>query len=121
MQDLNEIRLKISTSTSALNLFLNMLSIGSRGRVEKYMETLGPELMDIKSSVNWIAAMLQVKAPDEGSILTSYADDEKVFWKEFRRELIREGFPSSVISKYKSMIMKCDGTRNSRRYGRNAA
>jgi len=106
MQDLNEIRLKISTSTQALNLFFNMLSIGSQGRVEQYMDTQGPELKDIKSSVNWIAAMLQAKTPGEGSVLTSYADDEKAFWKEFRRELVKEGFPSSVISKHKSLIMK---------------
>ena len=34
MLDLAEIRLKIATSTSALTLFLNLLSIGSQGKVE---------------------------------------------------------------------------------------
>jgi hypothetical protein len=106
MQDLNEIRLKIATSTQALNLFLNMLSIGSQGKVEQYMDTQGPELKDIKTSVNWIAAMLQAKTPGEGSILTSYTDDDKAFWKDFRRELVKEGFPSSVISKHRGVIME---------------
>lgn len=44
--------------------------------------------------------------PGDGSILTSYTDDDKLFWKEFRRELVKEGFPSSVIKKNRRVIMK---------------
>lgn len=57
MQDFSELRLKVVTSTQALNIFLNMLSIGSQGRVEQYMDSQGPEMNDIKTSLNWIAAM----------------------------------------------------------------
>lgn len=67
MQDLNEIRLKIATSTHVLNLFLNMLSIGSQRRVEQYMDLQELELRDVKTSVNYIAAMLPAKAPGEVS------------------------------------------------------
>lgn len=104
MQDLNELRFKLTTSTQALSLFLNMLSIGSQGKVEQYMNSQGPELKEIKTSVNWIAAMLQAKSPGEGSILTTYTNDDKLFWKEFRRELVKEGFPSSVIKKHRKVI-----------------
>ena len=106
MQDLNELRLKIATSTQAINLFLNMLLIASQGKVEQYMDSQGPELKEIKTSVNWIAAMLQATSPGEGSVLTSYTNDDKMFWKEFRRELVKEGYSSSVIKEHRDIIIK---------------
>jgi hypothetical protein len=106
MLDLVEIRLKISTSTSALTLFLNLLSIGSQGKVETYMESHGDELKEMRRSLNWITASMQAKSPKagEGSILTTYAGDDKSIWKDFRRELIKEGFSSNILKKYKEII-----------------
>jgi hypothetical protein len=103
MQDLMEIRQKISTYTSAITLFLNLLLIGSQGRVERYMDSQGGELKGMRDHLNWITASLQAKTR-EGSVLTSYAEDDKAFWKDFRRELIKEGFSSAVLSRYKAMI-----------------
>jgi hypothetical protein len=106
MLDLAEIRLKIATTTSALTLFLNLLSIGSQGKVESYMESQGDALRQMRKSLNWITASMQAKAPKagEGSILTTYAGDDKAIWKDFRRELIKEGFSSDVLSKHKETI-----------------
>jgi hypothetical protein len=103
MQDLTEIRQKISTYTSAITLFLNLLLIGSQGRVERYMDSQGGELKGMRDSLNWITESLQAKTR-EGSILTSYAEDDKAFWKDFRRELIKEGFSSAVLSRHKAVI-----------------
>jgi len=103
MQDLTEIRQKISTYTSAITLFLNLLLIGSQGRVERYMDSQGGELKGMRDSLNWITASLQAKTR-EGSVLTSYAEDDKTFWKDFRRELIKEGFSSAVLSRHKAVI-----------------
>jgi len=106
MLDLAELRLKIATSTSALTLFLNLLSIGSQGKVESYMESQGDELKEMRRSLNWITASIQAKAPKagEGSILTTYAGDDKAIWKDFRRELIREGFSSEVLERHMGTI-----------------
>jgi len=106
MLDLVEIRLKISTSTSALTLFLNLLSIGSQGKVESYMESQGDELREMRRSLNWITASMQAKAPKagEGSILTTYAGDDKAIWKDFRRELIKERFSSEALQRHKETI-----------------
>ncbi|KAE9367344.1 hypothetical protein N431DRAFT_428749 [Stipitochalara longipes BDJ] len=106
MLDLADLRLKISTSTSALTLFLNLLSIGSQGKVESYMETQGDELREMRRSLNWITAEMQAKAPKagEGSILTTYAGDDKAIWKDFRRGLIKEGFSSEVLQRHKETI-----------------
>lgn len=105
MQDLADLRLKISAYTSALTLFLNLLGIGSQGRVESYLEEQGGELRQMRSSLNWITANLQAKADkSEGSVLTNYAGDDKRVWKEFRRELVKEGFSSDILRQHKKTI-----------------
>jgi hypothetical protein len=98
--DLSELRVKISTYTSAITLQLNLISMSSQGRVER---EIGNALPEIRESLNWIAAKLSTG--NEGSILTSYSGDDKGVWKELRRELILEGFASLHIRQYKAMIM----------------
>jgi len=104
MQDLTELRARLVYYTSALSLFLNMVSIGSVGRVERRMEEAGGDLREIKLAVNGITAHLLGGSKPEGSILTAYADDDKAVWKEFRRELVSEGFSSVTIRKHKNTI-----------------
>ena len=41
----------------------------------------------------------------EGSVLTAYANDERAVWKEFRRELVADGFTSSTIRRHKQVIL----------------
>jgi hypothetical protein len=103
MLDLSQIRLELSTHTNALNLFLNLLLLGSQGRVERHMDSHSLELKEIRQSVNWISSSMQAKTK-EGSIWTSYADDDKAFWRTFRRELVKEGFSSVFLRKHKSII-----------------
>ena len=102
--DLTDIRGRNTFYVSAISLFLNMLNLGSAGRVEREMTRAGGELRDIRLAVNGITAYLMTGGP-EGSVLTAYANDEKAVWKEFRRELVADGFTSSTIRKHKQVIM----------------
>jgi hypothetical protein len=103
MQDVKEIRLQLSNYTSTITLYLNVVSLGSHGRVEQLMNSQGGVLVDIRESLNLIAASMTM-GNREGSVLTSYADDDKAFWKNLRRELIAEGVPSSAIAKHREII-----------------
>jgi hypothetical protein len=76
----------------------------SQGRVEQQMDCQGSDLREMRQSLNWIAAAISSR--EEGSILTSYAGDDKAVWKELRRELIKEGYPSNIISTHKETIME---------------
>jgi hypothetical protein len=59
----------------------------------------------MRSSLNWITANFQAKSDkSEGSVLTSYTGDDKGVWREFRRELVREGFSSDMLRKHKRTI-----------------
>lgn len=104
MADLADYRSKVVYYTSAMSLWLNMVSIGTMGSVEKQMNDAGGDLKEIKEAVNGIAAHLMAKDRSEGSVLTAYPDDDKAIWKELRRELIGEGFSSSIIGKHKHLI-----------------
>lgn len=102
--DLGIIREKITYYTSALSLYMNMVAAGSMGRIEKQMEEAGGDLKELKGAVNTITAKLMAGSNKEGSVLTSYADDDKAVWKEFRRELVSSGFASSFLHRNKQMI-----------------
>jgi hypothetical protein len=105
MQDLSKIRLELSTHTNIITMFLNLWTVGSLGKVEEHMISYGEELKAVRRSVNWVTASMQANAGQrEGSILTSYANDGKAFWKDFRRELVKEGYSSSVLRKHKTLI-----------------
>lgn len=104
MRDLSAIRLHLSAHTNAITLFLNLLAIGSQGNVEQHITAQGGELRKIGGDINWIIATLQAGSNREGSILTSYTDDDKSFWKELRRELVKEGYSSKVLKKHKTVI-----------------
>ena len=104
LADIRDIREKLTYYTSALSLFVNMVSMGSIGRVEQKMETAGGDIREIRIAVNGITAHLLSATNREDSVLTTYADDDKAVWKEFRKELIEEGFSSSIIRKHKRLI-----------------
>jgi hypothetical protein len=105
MKDIAKIMQELSTYTSAITLFLNLLTMGSQGKVEEHMESHGEELRELRHSLNWITAMLQANNGNrEGSTLTSYGEDDKTIWKEFRRELLKEGFSSEELRKHKAII-----------------
>lgn len=104
VQELAQLRTKISYYVSALTLFMNMVSTGTMGRVEKKMDDAGGDLTEIRIAVNGITAHLMAKGQQKGSVFTTYADDDKAVCREFRRELNQEGFSSSVIHDHKKII-----------------
>lgn len=78
MQDLSEIRLKLSTHTSAILMTVNLCSLGSQGRVETQLNSVGGELEGIRGKVDWIAANMAARSAERTmSVWTSYANDDK--------------------------------------------
>ena len=101
--ELADIRLKISTYTMAISMSLHLLSLGSQGRVERQLGRQGGDLQGIRESVNWLVAKLNASSR-EGSIMTSYPNDDKAFWRSLRRELVEDGYSSRVIHDHKRLI-----------------
>jgi hypothetical protein len=107
MQDLGKIREELGTYTQLLTMHLNMLAIGSQGKVEAYMDKQSKETRDMKRALNFIIAKLQAREKlSEKSSSTDPASDDKLVWKEFRRELLKEGFSSWLLVRHKKTIKK---------------
>ena len=102
--DVAELRRRITYYTSALGLYLNTVTSGRAGRMEKQMSEAGGDLKDIKLALNGIAAHLLSKSAFEGSMPTAYTRGDEAVWQEFCQELVKDSFPSSIVEKYKSII-----------------
>ena len=105
MADLGDLRNKVILYTSAISFYLNMVSMGTVGRIEQQMNHAGGVLKQIQLAVNDITTQFISRNSYEGSVFTTYADDDKGVWREFRRELRHEGFSSSTIHKHKHLIL----------------
>lgn len=101
---LKDLKGKITHDSALLGLYINLISAGSIGRVEGKMNDAGGDLKHIRSAVNDITVYLMSGPTNDGSLLTTYSEDDKTVWRGFRRELIKDGFSSSVIKKHKSTI-----------------
>ena len=104
VEDVQEQRARLRYYTLAISLHLNLATLGSQGRMEKQIEEAGGDIKEIQKGVNRIAAELMSVKRHEGSVMTVYDDDEKAFWKDLRRGLVKDGFTSSKIRHYKDLI-----------------
>lgn len=105
MASLGDLRNKVVLYTSTITLSLNMISMGSVGRIEQEMSKSGGVLRDIQLAVSNITSQFISNNRHEDSVFTSYADDDKLVWREFRRELRHDGFTSDVLHKHKHLIL----------------
>ncbi|KAK5120815.1 hypothetical protein LTR85_005882 [Meristemomyces frigidus] len=99
VKSLDGLRLKLSQHVSTVASYLEAVGLGSLARIETGLDVL-PE---IKRTVDALAADIRL-GRREGSVMTTYEDDEKEVWKQFRRELIGEGMKSSFVHRHKPMI-----------------
>ncbi|KAK5694655.1 hypothetical protein LTR97_009245 [Elasticomyces elasticus] len=86
IKDLTELRLKLNQHVIAITACLETVGLGALSRIERGLETL-PQ---IKHTIDALAADIRA-GRREASVLTTYDDDDKEVWRQFRRELIGEG------------------------------
>ena len=105
MADLGDLRSKVVLYTSEMLFYVNLVSMGTVGRIEQQMTRDRGVLRDIKVAVEKKTAHSVLSGVNaEGSILTRYTDDDTGFWRALRRELVKEGLPSAAIHKHRHLI-----------------
>ncbi len=113
MDTLGTIRVKLISHKTSLTLFLDTIQLRENGKMSQALDNHGDQLDVILDKVDGIAARM---APPrrEGSVLTIYDDDDREVWKQFRRELIAEGFSSDVLQQHKVSFLSfaCNGSAN---------
>lgn len=93
MKDIPDIRQKIISYISRITVFLNVLSVSSLGDVRNDTKDILKELRA------YAASHPPNHVRDDKSVLTSYGDDDKAIWKEFRRKAIKNGCSSATLDK----------------------
>lgn len=98
-KNLGDLRGKLALHTSCLSTYLNTVGISAIGRVEKRVN----ELPEMKKAIDGLAAELRA-GRKEGTVMSTYTDDDTDVWRQFRRELIGEGFSSDSIQRFSSPL-----------------
>ncbi|KAK4542283.1 hypothetical protein LTR36_006936 [Oleoguttula mirabilis] len=101
VKSLGGLRVKLSQHVTTVTAYLEAVGLGALARIETGLEVLP----DIKRTVDALAADIRA-GRREGSVMTTYEDDEKEVWKQFRRELIGDGMRSSFVHKHKPTIRR---------------
>jgi hypothetical protein len=105
MKNLNEIRKRIGAIISRITFFINIITLGSQGRVEQLMNSHrseNPEMKELVFKMDLLLAGQQDKTREES--ISTYADDDKMFWREFRKQCVEAGYPSSKLKKNRTFI-----------------
>ena len=98
MDQLGGIRVKLISHKTSLTLFLDTIQLHQSGKMATKLDNQTGQLDIILDKVDNIAARMTQRS---GSVMTSYDDDDKEVWKQFRRELVAEGFSSDVLQQHK--------------------
>jgi hypothetical protein len=109
-KDLRDIRNELSAYTSAITMGFNLCALHSPGRVETTLEMAeeqsrrhGRSLRGLRTSLHWVIANLSAEV-GEGSVRSSYANDDKIFWRTLRNELVKEGYDNYELQKHRRLI-----------------
>jgi hypothetical protein len=106
MDQLGGIRVKLISHKTSLTLFLDTIQLHQSGKMATTLDNHGGQLDVILDKVDNIAARMTQRS---GSVMTNYEDDDKEVWKQFRRELVAEGFSSDVLQQHKVGFLKNSG------------
>jgi hypothetical protein len=101
MDELGSLRVKLINHKTSITVFLDTIQLHQSGRVSAALDIHGEKLDLILDKVDKVAARMASRLDGGRSVLTTYDDDDKEVWKQFRRELVQEGFSSDVLTQHK--------------------
>jgi hypothetical protein len=104
VHNLADIRLILLAYAKAIAMSLRSISVGSRGPIERHLSRQKGSLKGLCESVNIALAQMCSKLQNQ-SIMSTFWDDERTFWRTLRHELYKHGFPRSAILSKKDLIL----------------
>ena len=115
MADLGDLRSKMTLYTSEMLLYLNLVSMSTVGRIEQRMDRDGGVLREIKIAVEKKTAhTVLCGGSREGSVLTTYADDDAKFWRGYAAISSKTGYQvppytsTSILSRNTSKSLRLE-------------
>jgi hypothetical protein len=98
-KNIGELRGRLTSYVTELSAYLGTVSISALDRVELRLHDL-PYMV---KAINKLGAEIRA-GRREGSVMTSYENDDQDVWRQFRRELIGEGFTSNSVKMFKTNL-----------------
>ena len=102
-KDYLEYRGNLAFYTAQLSDFLQMVGLGSLGRIEHKVEDIKANLPELMVKIDQMFAEFRL-TNDRSSVLSDHTDDEKFVWKAFRSKLNEAGFTSRVLREHGAAI-----------------
>jgi hypothetical protein len=94
MAQLEAIRVKLMVQKTRLTLFLDAMQLHRSGKITKISDSSNANQLDkILDKVDFII-------PRMGQKISQNSVDEKEVWKQFRKELIAEGFSARILAQH---------------------
>lgn len=78
VKNLGELRAKLTQHTATITAYLETVGLGSLTRIEDRLDSISA---DIQSSIDGLAAQIRA-GRREGSVMTTYDDDEREVWRQ---------------------------------------
>lgn len=111
-QALGEVRGKIVFYTTTISVLLDTLQLRATGRLEDKLDATSTAMMDAFQSMKLAMVEEALKAKSvsrqqsTASLLSmsTYNEDDKEVWREFRRQLISKGFKSNQLDRHSDML-----------------
>jgi len=111
-EELGVIRGKLITYTCTISILIDTLQIHAADRVEGKIDggfaEIASQFEKIRKEIFQIASHARAEerrgATMSSLSLSTYAGDDKVVWQDFRRELLKKGFRSQSLEKYKNVL-----------------
>lgn len=103
-QSVAEIRTRMATYSTAIAMSLRLMSLGSRGGVERELSRQKDLLKGIRESVNLALAKIN-STTRQKSVMKAYSNDSKAFWSRLRREILKDKFSRSAVDGKKNLIL----------------
>jgi len=94
------------TYATVITLTLNLLSLGTKGKVEKELSKLRGGAKELRVSINMLLAK-QTAIARGGTgheYLLSAAHGQRDMWRSIKRGLVKEGVNSNVVHAHKNLI-----------------
>lgn len=102
-KDYLEYRGNLAFYTAKLSEFLQMVGLGSLGRIEQNTEDIKGDLPMVMNKLDQMCAEIRLMG-DRESLLSDHTDDEKFVWKTFRSKLNEAGFTSNVLREHEAAL-----------------
>jgi hypothetical protein len=112
IQALGEGRGKITFYTTTIAVLLDTMQLRATGRLEDKLDATSTAMIDGFQSIKLAMVEEALKAKSgsrcqsTASLLSmsTYNEDDKEVWREFRRQLISKGFKSNQLDKHSDML-----------------